>query len=163
MFEKENYRRENAAQRTQNFRRQYELPKGMEYEHHILSLAICVEVLQIICDILHIKLQKQTYCIVSTREIAHLGNSRIVLYERFTAASLKRPKATSIARARQLRVCSSCKRCSRNILHMACETVIKDTSSRPIHSSATDNEISQIYTSYMLMANESSSHKYRTC
>jgi len=163
MLEKENCRRKNATQRTQNLRRQYEFPKGMEYEHHILSLAICVEVFQIICDILHIDLQKRTYCIVSTRELAYLGNSRIVLYERFTAVSLKRSKATSIARARQLRVCSYCERCSRRILHMACGTIIEDTSSRPIHSSATDNEISQIYTSSTLMANESSSRKYRTC
>lgn len=126
-----------------------------------MSLAICVEVLQIICDFLHINLQKQTYCIVSTRELAYLGNRCIVLYERFTATFLKRSKATPIARARQLRVCSYWERCSRNIPDMAYGTVIKDTSSRPIHSSATGSEISQIYASYMLMAN-GSSRKYRT-
>jgi hypothetical protein len=153
----------NTTQSTQIFRRQCEIPKGIEYEHHILSLAICVEVFQIICDILHINLQKQTYCFVSARELAFLGTSRIVLCEIFTATSLKRSKTTSIARARQLRVCSYCERCSRNIPDMACGTVIKDTSSRPIHRSATDSEISQIYTSCMFMANESSSGKYRTC
>ena len=103
----------------------------MEYEHHILSLALCVEVFQIICDILHINLQKQTYCISSTREIAYLGTSRIALYERFTATSLKRSKTRSIARARQLRVCSYCARCSRNIPDIAYGTVIKDISIRP--------------------------------
>jgi len=163
MLEEENCWRKDATQSTQNFRRQCELLKGMEYEHHILSSAICVEVLQIICDILYINLQKQTYCIVSTRELAYLGNSRIVLYERFTAASLKRSKTTSVARARQLRVCSYCKRCSQNILDMACGAVIKDTRIRPTYISATDSEISQIYTSFMLVANESSSRKYRTC
>jgi hypothetical protein len=94
MLEEENCRRENATPRTQNFRRQCELPKGMEYEHHILSLAICMKVFQIICDILHINLQKQTYCISSKRELAYLGTSRIALYERFTATSLKRSKTT---------------------------------------------------------------------
>jgi hypothetical protein len=161
MFEEENCRRKNATQRTQNLQRQCELPKGIECEHHILSLADCVEVLQIICDILHINLQKQSYCIVSTRELAYLRTSCTLLCEKFTATSLKRSKATSIARARQLRVCSYCERCSRNIPDIAYGTVIKDTSSRPIHSSATDSEISQIFTSCMLMANESSS-KYRT-
>jgi hypothetical protein len=65
MNEEENCRRKNAAERKENFRRQCEFPEGMEYEHRILSLEICVELLKIICDVLHINLQKQTYSIAS--------------------------------------------------------------------------------------------------